>query len=284
MAASQAAVAARQRALMKEALNSAARLAAAETAYQQGDIRVANRMFASVARSRPTTSFTLTARKRLVQLSDEALQKLKDVDEQLAKEASAFSTSEKMGFDGPLPPLWKKTVTVAFADYEQLCEQYESVRSIRGQLKTHVAQKRRRPEHAAVLNEANAAALCEVARQHERDQQACCAYWAYKEAAQLAPAPAARLAAEQLARMEQDPQLLTSAEACRQLQQCHALYNRAESLVKTWPSRALELHSQIIEAAPPDSEIYRAAEKRIRTITGTDIPSGAVQDGAGIDK
>ena len=103
--------------------------------------------------SRPATSFTLTARQRLVQLSDEALQKLKDVDEQLTKEASAFSTSEKMGFDGPLPPVWKKTVTVAFADYEQLCEQYESVRAIRGKLKAHVAEKRRRPEHAAVLNE-----------------------------------------------------------------------------------------------------------------------------------
>ena len=177
--------------------------------------------------------------------------------------------SEKMGFDGTLPPSWKEAVTVAFADYEQLCEQYESMRSIRSQLKAHVAEKRRRPEHAAVLNEANAAALCEVARQYERDQQACCAYWAYKEAAQLAPAPTARLAAVQLARMEQDPQLLASADACRRLQECHALYNRAESLVKTWPSRALELHGQIIESAPPDSEVYHAAEKRILAIAGT---------------
>ena len=70
--------------------------------------------------------------------------------------------------------------------------------------------------------------------------------------------------------------LLASAEACRQLQQCHALYNRAESLVKTWPSRALELHGQIIETAPPDSEIYRAAYERIRTIGSNQ--AGARQD------
>ncbi len=269
MAAGQAAVAARQRALMKEALNHAALLAAAEAAYQQGDIRVASRIFAVVARNRPASPFTRTAQQRLTQLGDEALQKLADVEQQLAGESTAFSTTEKLGFDGPLPAAWQKAVATAFADYDQLSEQYDSVRAIRNKVRAHVAQERRRPEHAAVLNEAEATALCEVARQHERDQQPCCAYWAYKEAEQLAPAPAARRATEQLARLEKDPQIIASAEACRRLQQCHALYNRAESLVKTWPSRAQELLSQIVESAPPESEIYRAAQKRIQAINDT---------------
>ena len=263
---------------MKEALNAAALLAAAEKAYQQGDIRVACRIFASVARSRPATPINQQARQRLTQIADEAMQKIESVDRQLAQEAKALSPSEMLGLNGPQPTQWVQAVTTAFADYDELSERYDAVPMIRRKLRAQVAQKRRRPEYAAVLNEPEAMALCEIARQHERDQQSCCAYWVYKDAAQLAPAPAARRAVEQLASMEKDPQLMVSAEACRQLQECHALYNRAESVVKTWPSRAQELLAQIVETAPPDSEIYRAAQIRIQVIAGC-----MEADNAGID-
>lgn len=252
---------------MKKAFDGAARLAVGDQAYQEGDIRVASRMFMSVANSRPATPVNEMARQRLSQLSDEALKKINAVENQLAEKAAQFSPSEKMGVNDLMPREWKLAVTTAFTELEVLQETYDSVPLVRGELKTRLAKARRRPEHAAVLNEAEAAALCEIARQHERDQQQCCAYWVYKEAAKLDPAPSARTAAEQVARMDQDPQLVAAAEKCRQLKECHKLYNRAESVVATWPARARELLTRILDTAPSDSEIYRAARERISKIS-----------------
>ncbi len=284
MATARAAVMLRQQFLMKEMLDGAARLEAAEKAYAEGDIQVASRIFMTVARTRPATSVTDKARQRLTELADEAKQKLESVDEQLSDAAKNFATTQRLGFDGPLPAPWKEAVTVAFVGYDELCELYDAVPRMRGELNAHVARQRRRPEYAAVLNEPKAAALLEVARQHEQENQRCCAYWVYKEAAQLAPAPAARSAAEELAKMEADPALMAAAEACRRLQECHKLYNRAESLVKMWPSRAEELLGQIIEIAPPDSEIYRAARLRLRDIAGTAGADEVELDGKAVRK
>jgi hypothetical protein len=266
MAAARAAMQAREQYLMRKISDSAARLQAAEKAYAEGDVQVASRIFMKVARGRPATPVSAQAKQRLLQLAEEAKGKLKAVDEQLASAGESFATSERLGMDGPLPGPWKEAVAVAFADYDKLCELYDAVPRMRGELKEHVAHQRRRPECAAVLNEPEALALVELAQQHEQNNHACCAYWVYKEAAQLNPAPTARAAAEQVARMEADRQIMAAAVACRQLQECHKLYNRAESLAKAWPSRSEELLSQVVATAPPDSEIYRAAKRRLQTL------------------
>lgn len=255
-----------QQKLLKEMLDSASRLTAAEQAYQDGKILVASRIFMSVANARPPTPVSQQAKQRLEGLADESLQKLNDIDTRLRAAAAEYSPSELQGLDAPLPDPWQEAVKAAFVEYDALCEQYAAVPRMRGKLKGEVAERRRRSEYAAVLNEPRAAALCEVARQHEQQQQGCCAYWVYHEAAQLMPAPSARHAAEQVARMTADPQLMAAAAACRQLQECHQLYNRAESVMRTWPARAEQLLAQIIDTAPADSEIHRAARERIQTL------------------
>lgn len=70
-----------------------------------------------------------------------------------------------------------------------------------------------------MLNESKARELWEVAQQHEEAEAPCCAFWAYRDAAKLAPAPSAERAGQRLAQMQQDPQIVASAEACRQLQE-----------------------------------------------------------------
>jgi hypothetical protein len=258
---------ARQRYLMKKAMDAASRLSIGDQAYQKGDIRIASRMYLSVANARPATPVNQMARQRLSTLTAEARQKLKEVDDQLAAAAAKFGTSERLGLEGPLPREWELAVTTAFSEYDILREKYNGVPTVRRELRTRLTKKRNQPEYAASLNNPEAEALCEIARQHQRDQQQCCAYWVYKEAAKLTPAPAARTAAEQLAIMEKNEQLMQEAKKCRELKECHKLFNRAESVVKTWPARAKELLAQIIETAPPDSEIYRAARERVQEIS-----------------
>ena len=57
-----------------------------------------------------------------------------------------------------------------------------------------------------------------------------------------------------------------AAEACRDLQECHKLYNRAKMLAEAKPTRAAELFAQIIERAPEQSEVYRAARRAMGEI------------------
>ena len=63
--------------------------------------------------------------------------------------------------------------------------------------------------------------------------------------------------------MKQDPRIVASAEACRELQQCHKIYNRAKKLISPRPTRAKELFAQIVARAPEDSQLYRAARAHL---------------------
>ncbi|MCU0959951.1 MAG: hypothetical protein MUF48_07575 [Pirellulaceae bacterium] len=274
LAAARAAVIARQQYLMREFLDGAARLEAAERAMANGDVQVASRIFMTVARARPVTAANQQARQRLDELADEGRRKLEQVGTRLTQAAQGLGTDQRLGINAPLPATWQQAVTAAFAEYEQVCEQYDGVPKLRGELRSHVAQQRQRPEFAAVLSEGQAAALMEVAQQHVRDDHACCAYWVYKEAAALVPAPSARQAALEVSRIEADPQLMAAARACRELQQCHQLYKRAESLAQAWPNRAVELLTEVLHRAPPESEVYRAADRRVREIA----PAAADQE------
>ncbi len=64
--------------------------------------------------------------------------------------------------------------------------------------------------------------------------------------------------------MEQDPEVVASAVACRDLQESHRDYRRAENLSKVRRERAKELFAQVVERAPADSEVHRAALARLQ--------------------
>jgi len=165
--------------------------------------------------------------------------------------------------NSPQMARWRERVTAAFRQYDQIVEDYREVPAAAKQIKAHVARQRRRPECAVVLNEPEAKALWEVAQQHEADDHGCCAYWVYRQAARLVPAPSASRAAKRLAEMAQDPKLIAAAEECRELQKCHQIYSRAERLIPVEPDRAKELFAQVVQRAPKDSEVYRAAQSHL---------------------
>jgi hypothetical protein len=257
---------ARQASLWARAASDAARLARADEARDKGDVALASRLYVRLALSRSPNPSTLAAKERLKQLAADGRQKLREIDAALAEEAVSPGELAARGIqssiDRPTPER-EAQIVAAFRRYDQLAEDYHEVPVAAGEIKKHVAQQRRRPEFAAVLSEPKAKALWEVAQQHEKDEHACCAYWVYLQAAKLAPAPSARLAEQRSVEMAKDPELMASAKACRETQQCHAIYNRATQLTELNPGRAKELFAEILARAPSDSEVYRAAQRHL---------------------
>lgn len=150
-----------------------------------------------------------------------------------------------------------------FEQLDELIAQYGELPGAGDEIKRRVTRLRYRPEYAAVLNEPAAAMLWLLGQEHERDDELCCAYWVYQEAAELVPAASAHRARERLEELSEDACVLASAEACLELKRCHEMYERAEGLLKVNPSRARQIFGEIVERAPEDSEIYRAALNQI---------------------
>ena len=257
----QAAMLAREKGLLEQATTTSLLLDAAERAYKEGDIRVASKIFVSIALKYRGHPIAARARQRLALLAAEARQKLEGIDAKLAREESVLSPGES---PQPLTPQqlaarWEKIVVEAFQEYDQIADDYGGVPEVKRELKPHVAKQRRRFEFAAVLQEPEAKMLWEEGQRHEREDQLCCAYWVYKEAAGLAPARSAGLARRKFAEMDRDAKIVAAARACRELQECHKIYNRAERLRKAGGDKAKELFAQIVARAPAGTEIHRAA-------------------------
>jgi hypothetical protein len=201
-------------------------------------------------------------------LADDAYAKQAKIDEALSADNMKFSLYElyedrAAGEADEKIADWQKTVRQAFKNYNELAEDYEVLPAVSKKLKSNIKTQRRRPEIAVVLNEPEAKTLYEAGQQHEADGHACCAYWAYRQAAQLAPAPSARKAQAVVDTMEKDPETMAAAHTCRELQHCHQLYASAERLMTDKPDRARELFAEILDRAPSDSEVHRAAKQQL---------------------
>ena len=157
----------------------------------------------------------------------------------------------------------KGGIVVIFREYKHLVNQYGDLPKVGSKIIAHVEKLRHKPEYAAVLNELAAKSLWLLGQKHERDDHLCCAYWVYKRAAELRPAPSAVLATNRFTKLEEDQQVVASAESCRMLQWCHRAYLRAERLLELKPERATEIFAEIVSRAPEDSEVYREARKHI---------------------
>jgi hypothetical protein len=114
-----------------------------------------------------------------------------------------------------------------------------------------------------VLNEKPAADLLAQAQQQEQDDERCCAYWTYEEAAKLTPAPSAIAAAGRFEAMKKDPEIVAEAEECRVLQECHQTFHTAELLEKSLPEKAETLFKDILAKSPRDSEVHRCAKEEL---------------------
>lgn len=266
LAASQAATAAAVKALWEKSQNAAARLKAADEAHDRGDIKTAVRLYVRLAMSRPPTESSRAARTRLDLLADEAHTKLDEIDATLAHgEPSPGELTGRQNDPLVIENLatWKTTVESAFQQYQHLVANYEAVPSLGGKLKMHVDRQRHNSAVATVLNEPEAKTLLETGLEHEAAGHACCAYWVYRQAVQLAPAPSAAKAKARLEAVEKTPNIQALAAACREMQRCHQIYARAERALPVNPARARELFAEVARRAPAESELCRAAERQL---------------------
>jgi hypothetical protein len=259
---------AREKIIWETTQNSDARLKLAQQAYERGEIKTAAHIYVRLALARPANESSQSAKKRLKVLAEEALAKQDKIDAMLTGSNMQISPHELYAERGNREvddrvAAWENNVRLAFEQYDRLIDDYEDVPGVGNKIKSHVNRQRRRIEVAAVLNEPKAKALIEVAEEHEAEDHVCCAYWVYRQAAQLAPAPSGRKAQARLAELEKDPKTIAAAEACREMQQCHQLYARAERIKHVKPERARELFAEIVQRASSDSEVFRAAQQQL---------------------
>jgi len=244
---------------LREAASDATRLNLADRFYGEGNIRAAATLYARVAMARPATPASLTAKHRLNRIGEEARNRSSTIDTRLKEAAEAISPSDLV--DGATEAA--AALQPLFDDYAKLVDQYGAVAGVGSDLKKHVAAQRRKPEYAAVLNEAEARKFWDAGQARERDNELCCAYWFYTEAARLVPARSALLARSRLDEMKADPAIVAAAQTCRELQWCHDAFQRATMLRDDRPERARELLAEITTRSPADSEVHRAARDKL---------------------
>jgi hypothetical protein len=261
----QAAAEAQAARVLREMANAAQRLQAGDRAYQEGDIRLASRIYVGLAGSRRPDPITLQARERLTRLSDMAREELDEVDAKLVPMPLMPDGSAHAPNPDPLPA---DQVLEAFEDYDEIQAKYANVPAAKRAITAHVARQRRQPQYAAVLNEERAKQLLELAQRHEQCEELCCAYWVYQEAARLVPAPSALQARERFDCLAADPEVIRSAQVCRELRWCHSAFERAEMLAKVKPESARNLYGEILRRAPEDSEVHRAARAEYEALAG----------------
>jgi hypothetical protein len=227
----------------------------------------------------------------LNELRRESREKLAEIDKQLASAGgksdhgllpdSPGSTEGQRAGAGPAagedasaesPPAGKATLSPdehirsLFRAYFQLSRQYEELVPVGREIKKHVEQLRSQPEYAAVLNEPDAKELWERGQKCERDKHLCCAYWIYKQASKLSPAPSAALAGRRFEQLASDPEVVASARICLEVQECHKEYLLATMLLKANPDRAKPHFAAVVARAPKDSEVYHAAAEQLKQL------------------
>jgi hypothetical protein len=230
--------------LLRQAATEEAKLAAAKAARDAGDIRRAIAFYRKLAFREPPTKQTKAAADALTELRVDGRKRLAEI-----------------GYD-----INNGKVAESFAALRRLDRDYSLLPEVGREVRSFMNRMRRRDDIAAALNEPDAEKFWNLGQQHERTGAMCCAYLTYQEARKLAPAPSALKANERLNTLNADPEIVASAERCLKLQQCHHTYRQAERLIAVRPERAAELFREVLDKAPPDSEIHVAARQQLATL------------------
>jgi hypothetical protein len=235
--------------IAKQAATDESKLAAADLARDEEQYFVASKIYLALSLS-SDSNVQAEAKSRLEGLQDDGRNRLAKIDNSV---------------DGSSPSV--ETLLAALDDYSWLERQFTKVPVVNREIRSHVAKQRRRPEFVAAASEPEAAGLIELAQQHEQNDQICCAFLVYEEAAKLAPAPSSAKARGRLEALKKDPTAVKAAESCRNLVWCHGTFEKAKRLTSRKPKEARQLLVAILEKAPVDSEIYQAARLEVAQLS-----------------
>lgn len=261
MAAAAQAAAKREAALQKRMESDRRVLELAREYELGGDLPMASRIYRQLALRRPASEINKSAQERLVHIQEEPFAALQELEDQLQKtkppiKKSALLKSDTVAVDAD-------EVTRIFAELDKLQLDYAAVATVDSRLENRIELLRKDPLFAAVLQEPAAAELWKMGQEFEKKQQACCAVQVYEQAASFLPAASAKLARSRLATLAKDPVVSREAERCRVLQLCHEKFREAERVKGFNPDKARDHLARIIELAPQDTSIHKAAREQI---------------------
>ncbi len=228
----------------RRARNNAERMVYAEKARKEGKPRLAATLYLRVALAKPKSPYNAAAKKALISMADDGRAAMKKADQLLSE----------------------GQVAEAFQKLDYLDWAYENVPKFNEEISSHVQKLRKDPNNLAILNESDAQSLLSTAKKHESENEMCCAFLAYEEAAKLVPAKSAKAAEERLQALKADPQVVKEAEECRVIQECLRIFHTAELLEKSAPEKAASLFKKILNASPDDSEVYKCAREELAKI------------------
>ncbi|HEV3345178.1 MAG TPA: hypothetical protein VG125_32675, partial [Pirellulales bacterium] len=183
---------------IRKAKNNQERMVYAAQARKEGKPRLAATLYLRVALSRPRDKNNAAARAALKEMAIEGRAEMQKGDELLAQ----------------------NEIVEGFEKLDYLAWAYEDVPGFDHEIKDHVQRLHQESRYQAVLNEKPAADLLAQAQKQEQDDQRCCAYLTYEQAAQLVPAPSALAAAERFEAMQKDPEIVAEAKECQTLREC----------------------------------------------------------------
>jgi hypothetical protein len=226
-----------------------------------GDLPTASRLYRRLALRRPATETNKAAQERLTHIQEAPLAMLQELVDQLQKtkpktKKTALLKSDPVSVDAA-------EVTRIFAALDKLQLDYAAVATVESRIADRIELLRNDPLFAAVLQEPAAAELWTMGQEYENKQQACCAVLVYEQAASFFPAASAKLARSRLATLSKDPLVSREVDRCRVLQLCHDKFREAEKVKASNPNKAREHLARIIELAPQDTSIHKAAREQI---------------------
>jgi hypothetical protein len=246
----------------------------AQQAEQGSDLRVAARLYQRIALSRPRTEVTVASQQRLALIQSTAQAKFDAVENALhsltgrgsdnSASQNAPSALKRVPSASQLANIDEGEVTRRFAQLDELILEYAGVDSIEDKLQDRADRLRRQKVFAAVLQEPAASQLWELGQKHEQEQKLCCAFLAYEQAANLAPAPSGEKAKARVRELQaSNKSIVAEADQCKTLQLCHEKYRQAMALKPTLPESARKYLAEILERAPPDTSVHKAAREQI---------------------
>jgi hypothetical protein len=226
-----------------------------------GDLATASRLYRRLALRKPASEINKSAQARLQEIQVAPFAMLQALEDQLKKTKPKASTTA-LRKTGPVS-VDAGEVTRLFAALDKLQLEYAAVATVESRIAERTQLLRNDPLFAAVLQEPAAAELWAMGQEHENNQQACCAVLVYEQAAGFLPAASAKLARSRLATLTKDPVVSRDVDRCRVLQLCHDTFREAERLKASNPNKAREHLARIIELAPQDTSIHKAAREQI---------------------
>ena len=198
--------------LLSQAKSDPKRLDAADQLLQDGDLNTACLIYVRLALSKPEREASEIAQRRLEKIQTEARKQRVLIDLELDE-----AVVENRGDVGK--------VVEAFSKYHQIVSKYDRVPVAGDEIRRHVSRRLRDPKFVAILNEAESQRLWGLGQQYEREQQLCCAYQVYEDAAKLVPAQTAQRAKEKIAELGRSADVVTAVAECRMLQRCQEAFS-----------------------------------------------------------